>query len=99
MILVRTVFQVKWGRMDEVLAGMAQMRSINEAMGARGVRVLTDLGGPMFTLVQEMEVESLGEWEQKRGELFANPEFQAMAARMPDVFESGRTEFYNIHDV
>ncbi len=99
MILVRTVFQVKWGKMDEVLGAMAEMRSVGDALGARGVRVLTDLGGPMFTLVQEMEVESLDQWQQQRLEMFSNPEWQAMAARMPDVFESGRTEFYNIHEL
>lgn len=99
MILVRTVFQVKWGKMDEVLAGMAQMRSIGEAMGLNGMRVMTDLGGPMFTLVQEREVESLDQSQQQMQALFSNPEWQAMAARMPDLFESGRTEFYNIHDM
>ena len=99
MILVRTVFQVKWGKMDEVLSAMAEMRSVSEALGVRGVRVLTDLGGPMFTLVQEQEVESLDQWQRERQEMFRNPQWQAMAARMPDVFESGRTEFYNIHDV
>ncbi len=99
MILVRTVFQVKWGRMDEVLAGMAEMRAMGEALGMRGGRILTDLGGQMFTFVQEMEVESLDQWQQQRQEMFRNPEWQAMAARIPDVFESGRTEFYNIHDV
>lgn len=99
MILVRTVFQVKWGKMDEVLAGMAQMRAIGEAMGMGNVRVMTDLGGPMFTLVQEREVESIEQSQQQMQALFKNPEWQAMAARMPDLFESGRTEFYNIHDV
>jgi hypothetical protein len=44
---------------------------------------------PMFALVQEMEVECLDQWQQRRGELFANPEFQAMIARRPDLFGSG----------
>ncbi|MDP9313244.1 MAG: hypothetical protein M3R24_20560 [Chloroflexota bacterium] len=99
MILVRTVFQVKWGKMDEVLAGMAQMRAITDAMGMGNVRVITDLSGPMFTLVQEREVESIEQSQQQMQALFRNPEWQAMSARMPDLFESGRTEFYNIHDV
>lgn len=99
MILVRIVFQVKWGRIDEVLAGMGQMRSIAERLGLPKARILTDLSGPMFTLVQEMEVESLDQMEQNRRKMFSDPERQAMSARMPDVFESGRTEFYNIHDV
>src|ERR671932_1634488 len=98
MILVRTVFQVKWGKMDEVLAGMAEMRSLGERLGLRRGRVLTDLAGPMFTLVQEQEVESLDQWQRQREEMFRNPEWQAMAARMPDVFEAGRTEFYTIHE-
>jgi len=53
----------------------------------------------MFTLVQEIEVESLEQWQRQTQELFSNPEWQAMSARMPDVFESGRTEFYTIHDM
>ena len=97
MILVRTVFQVKWGKMDEVLSAMAEMRAMGEAMGMPAGRILTDLGGQMFTFVQEFEVESLDQWQQGRQEMFSNPEWQAMAARMPDVFESGRVEFYNIH--
>ena len=97
MILVRNVFQLKWGKADEALALTEQFRAISESQGMKGLRLLTDLGGPMFTLVQEMEVESLSEWEQSRGSLFATPEWQAIFARMSELIESGRTEFYNIH--
>ncbi len=41
--------------------------------------------------------ESLGAWEEQRGQMFASPEWQAMFARMNDLIESGQTEFYNIH--
>ena len=99
MILVRMVFQVKFGKMDQVLTGMAKMRSITASMGLHSPRILTDLGGPMFTFVQEIEVESLDQWQRQNQELFSNPEWQAATASMPDVFESGRTEFYTIHDV
>ncbi len=97
MILVRNVFQLKWGKADEALALMEQFRSVSGNQGVRGLRILTDLGGTMFSLVQEMEAESLSAWEQQRGQMFANPEWQAMFARMNDLVESGRTEFYNIH--
>jgi hypothetical protein len=97
MILVRNVFQLKWGKADEALALMGQFRATSESQGMKGLRLLTDLGGPMFTLVQEMEVESLNEWEQSRGAMFANPEWQAIFARLSELIESGRTEFYNIH--
>ena len=97
MILVRTVFQVKWGKMDEVLAGMARMGSLSHDLGRPRPRLLTDLGGPMFTLVLELEVESLDQWQQQQ--MFHDPQWQAATASMPDVFESGRTEFYTFHDV
>lgn len=97
MILVRNVFQLKWGKADEALALMGQFSSQAQAHGVRGLRIMTDLGGQMFTLVQEAEAESLSDWEEERGKMFADPEWQAMFARMNDLIESGRTEFYNIH--
>ncbi len=99
MILVRMVFQVKWGRIDEVLAQLPKMQAAREELGLRKARVMTDLGGPMFTLVQEMEVESLDQSTQERQKLFSSPKWQEVMASLPDVFESGRTEFYNIHDM
>jgi hypothetical protein len=62
-------------------------------------RVLTDLSGPFNTVVQEVEVESLAEWEQIRGRLFTDPEFQEFQASMDLPYESGRTEFYTIERV
>ena len=99
MILVRHVFQVKFGKMDAVLAGMAEMRAMGESLGLSQGRVLTDLSGPMFTLVQEVEVESLEAWQAGSQKMFSSPEWQGASTTMPDVFESGRVEFYTIHDV
>jgi hypothetical protein len=60
------------------------------------VRILTDLSGPFDTVIQELEVESLAEWERLRGVMFSNPEFQEAEASLPDVIESGQTEYYTI---
>ena len=78
MILVRFVFQVKWGRAQEVVNQTDRMAPIMRRIygsKARQARVLTDLSGPFNTVVQEVEVESLAEWEQIRARLFADPEF------------------------
>jgi hypothetical protein len=95
MILVRYVFQVKWGKVHEVLEAFKQGE---EVMGERygRFRILTDLTGQFNTVVQEVEVESLAEWEGGRAELFAKPEFQKMMADTAGLFESGRVEFYTI---
>ena len=55
MIVVRFVFQTKWNRADEVVnnfkEGAEMMRRI--AGPEAKVRILTDLSGPFFTVVQE----------------------------------------------
>lgn len=95
MILVRYVFQVKWGKAHEVLEAFKKSKDL---MGDRyaPMRILTDLSGQFNTVVQEVEVESLADWEGGREELFAKPEFQKMMADTADLFESGRVEFYTI---
>jgi hypothetical protein len=98
MILVRFVFQVKWGRVQEVVNQTDRMAGIMRRIyGPKArARVLTDLSGPFNTVVQEVEVESLAEWEQIRARMFADPEFQAFQASRDLPYESGRTEFYTI---
>jgi hypothetical protein len=98
VILVRLVFQAKFGKATDVVAGFKQTGEIARQVieqTTRG-RILTDLSGPSNTVVQEIEVESLAEWERLRATLFANPQFQDQQASMPDIIESGRTEFYTI---
>ena len=98
MIVVRNVFQAKFGRAGELAQAMAEsMRQPTDAPGApRAWRVLTDLSGPFDTVVLEVEGESLAEWERVRGELFARPEFRESFARTAELVVSGRNELYTI---
>ncbi len=98
MILVRMVFQAKFGKAGEVAAGMIKGQEIaRQVVGARArARVLTDLSGQFDTVVQELEVESLAEWERLRAKMFADPRFREMTADSPNLIEGGRTEFYTI---
>jgi len=57
------------------------------------VRLLTDLSGPIDTVAQEGEPESLAEREQLRAKIFSDSEFQE-AGESP--IASGRTEFYTL---
>ena len=100
MVLVRFVFQAKWRNAQKVVdefkenAEMMQRILGSEVHG----RVLTDLSGPFDTVVQELEVESLAEWERIRAAMFNNPEFQQSQASGENPFISGRTEFYTIEE-
>jgi len=95
MILVRDVFQAKYGSGGELVALFKEAREKLGPMVA-GRHILTDASGPFFTVVTETEVESLAEWEQRIAEVYAVPEFGDWFARMVPLVESGRREFYNI---
>jgi len=98
MILVRLVFQAKWGKAGAVANEFKRNAEMMKKMFGPDVRVriLTDLSGPFDTVVQELEVESLAAWERIRAAMFANPEVQELQERGESPFESGRTEFYTI---
>jgi len=94
MIFVRIVFQAKFGKGGELAQ---QMASGGRPPGGERWRVLTDLAsGPFDTVVMELEMPSLAVWEERRGQVFADPAFRDMQARTADLIESGRTELYTI---
>jgi hypothetical protein len=98
MILVRIVCQAKFGKSSDVVAGFKQSaESVRSLVGPNvRSRLLTDLSGSFDTVVQELEVESLAEWERLRAAIFSNPEVQAAEAALPDIIVSGQTEYYTI---
>lgn len=93
MILVRDVFQAKYGRGDELVA---LFKELKELMPQYNIRILTDMSGTFFTVVTEEEVESLSEWERITAEIFDTPGFGDWFARMMPLVESGQRNFYNI---
>jgi hypothetical protein len=63
-------------------------------------KVLSDLSGPFDTVVMEVEVASLAEWESMRSSLFASMAFReslasSMAAARP-MTVSGRTAHWTV---
>jgi len=98
MILVRFVCQAKFGKASEVVAGFKRLNEIARTVAGPNVRVrlLTDLSGAFDTVVQELELESLAEWERLRAVIFSNPEIQEAEASVPDVIVSGHTEYYTV---
>lgn len=100
MILVRYVFQAKWGMADKAVEMFKKYAEPMRKMfgGKVRVRILTDLSGPFHTVVQEMQVENLAEWERLRAAMFASDEAQEMEGMEGDEnpFESGYTELFTI---
>lgn len=98
MVLIRFVCHARFGQSSEVAAGFKQSLAIIGSVVGQSVRgrVLTDLSGPFDTVVLEVEVESLAEWERLRVVIFSNPQVQEAEAPLSGIIESGQTEFYTI---
>jgi len=98
MIVVRLVFQTKWGEAQKAVDQFSQFVDQMSRTAGKKVhgRILTDLSGPFHTVVQELEVESLAEWERMRAAMFSDPEMQNTQATQEMIFEGGRTEYYTL---
>ena len=96
MILVRDVFQAKYGKSGDLVALFKEAGQKWPNTAQYGRRILTDASGSFFTVVTETEVESLAAWEKMLAEIFANPEFGEWFDRMQVLVEAGRREFYTI---
>lgn len=96
MILVREVFQGKYGKGDELVALCKEGAALFRQHTGLSSRVLTDASGPFFTVVSETEVESLGKWEEALASGFSDPAFEQWFARMVPLVDSGRRDFFTI---
>lgn len=94
MLIVRDVFQAKYGRGDELVALFREMKEMNAE--SAGMRVMTDASGAFFRVVTEMEVESFAQWTTFGEAEMANADFGPWFRRMMEVTESGFREFFTI---
>ena len=94
MMVVRDVFQAKFGRGGELVTLFKE--SVSRWSQAHAYRILTDASGPFFTVVTEVEMASLAEWEQWMVHMFGLPEFTDWFNHALPLIESGRREFYTI---
>jgi hypothetical protein len=98
MLLVRQIFQAKYGRGDELVA---LFKELNQRIAEEGnvtvrFRILTDASGPFFTVVTESDVESFAVWETQFQETMSRPWMGDWFNRMMPLVESGSREFYHI---
>ena len=98
MIVVRTVLQAKFGTGGKLAASFSEssVAMMAEAGAPRRWRVLTDLSGTFDTIVQEIEVESLAEWETMRVKLFELAAFRDSMATMQEFVVSGHNEYWTL---
>src|SRR4029077_20019301 len=101
MVVIRNVFQLKFGKAKEAIAltkeGLAiQKRAL--AGADFSTRLLTDLTGPFYTLVLELTVPNMSTFESYTPRLFGDKEWQALYQKLAPLVESGYREVFTIVD-
>ncbi len=98
MILVRQTFQAKYGKAGEAAAIMREASTVvSQVLGpGHPWRVLTDLTGSFDTVVLEIQVESMGDWENIRSSMFQHAEFREAIAPSMDLLQSGSSQLFTI---
>ncbi len=98
MIQVRTAYQIKFGKIDQAVALFTRLPQLvlSEASGSMHYHLLTDISGPMYTLVEEIMIPNLGVWDTTRDRLFGHTDFAEWFKEFQLIVEGGRHEFYTI---
>lgn len=96
MIVVRNIFQIKAGAMKQAVALIKQGKAFTERAGFAKSRALTDVVGDFYTLVLEIECESLQDFERGLSKNFGDSEWQAWYQQITPLVQSGRREIMQI---
>ena len=101
MVVIRNVFQLKFGKAKEAVAlmkeGLAIQKRLASSAGLQmSHRVLSDVTGPFYSLVLEITVPSVGAFEQTAAAIMGNADWQANYQKLVPLVESGHREIYTI---
>jgi len=101
MLLVREIMYCKPGKVRPLVEKFQAMNKLGAKSGMPPMRIMTDFTGERYwTLVAEMEVESLDEFERLMQGIGQSEEdqkeFEKIMKGYHDLVESGRREIYRI---
>lgn len=97
MYLVRDIMYCKPGKVRPMVEKYHAMNKLTKDMGLGTMRVMTDFSAERYwTVISEIEVESLQEFNETGKKMMADPKFQEVMKGYHDLVESGRREIYTI---
>ena len=99
MIVVRNVFQLKFGKAREATALMKEgLAAQKKALAGvdYSTRILADVTGAFYTLVLELSVPTLAAYEANVPKALGDPDFQAVYRKMAELVDSGHREIFTI---
>jgi hypothetical protein len=97
MLLVRDIMYCKPGKVRPMVEKFVAMSKLGEKKGMPKMRIMTDLCAERYwTIVSEMEVESMESFMAMMQDPDDAKEFEAIMKGYHDLVESGRREIYTI---
>lgn len=96
MIIVRDVFQLKFGNARPVKALMQESKKLMGEERMKNMRVLFDLVGPAYTMVIESSHESLTAFESEMGSVTNKDEWQAWYQKFIPLVNSSYREIFTV---
>lgn len=101
MLLIREVFHCKPGKVRPMIEKSLAMAKLSESAGMGKMKILTDFsGGPYWTIVYEMEVANLQEFEDMMQGKGSKPEdmkeMEKIMEGYHDLIDNGRREIYKV---
>jgi hypothetical protein len=95
MYLVREIFQTKPGKAKDLVKILKEAGKIMEGM--EKTRIMTDAVSNYWTVILEMEVESLAAWEKMAGTI-QKPEVKEIMKDYMTLLEGGHREIFRIEE-
>ncbi len=96
MILVRDIFQLKFGKAKDAKAVWKEGMELIKKYGFGSSRALTDLTGSSYTLIIETEWKSLSDWENSMKSGLGTDEWQKWYQKFVPLAEKGSREIFTI---
>ena len=97
MIVVRNVFQLKFGKAKEAVAIVKDGVAIQKRLGADvSQRILTDVTGEFYTLVLELTLPNLAALETTLHKVTGDKDWQANYQKLLPLVESGHRDIFTI---
>ena len=97
MLLIRDIFYCKPGKVRPMVEKFTAMSTLGDKKGMPKMRVMTDVSAERYwTVVSEMEVESMDAFTALMQNSDAGKEFETIMKGYHDLVDHGRREIYNI---
>jgi hydroxymethylglutaryl-CoA reductase len=98
MIVVRNIFQLKFGKAKDAKALIKENQDLMKKYGHTTSRFLTDLTGEFYTFIMETTYENLTAFEKSSQDAMGANDFAQWYGKFVPLVESGRREILNLVD-